>query len=54
MYLLNAHEIPDIAYNPNLQMVFATSIYMCVDHVPMADPMRGIYLSTPVETMHIF
>ena len=24
------------------------------DHVPMADPVRGIYGATPVETMHVF
>ena len=35
-------------------MLVATQIGQCFQHVEMADPDRGIFGATPVETLHAF
>jgi Plavaka transposase len=54
---LAANEIADIARNPNAAIRKRWSQHQLnnvFDFVPMADPVRGIYGATPVETMHAF
>jgi hypothetical protein len=54
---LNASEVSDIAHNGDVDIRKRWSQHKLnnvFDYVPMADPLRGIYGSTPVETMHAF
>ena len=54
---LEAHAIADIAQNPDVAVRKRWSQHQLnnvFDYVPMADPTRGIYGATPVETMHAF
>ena len=52
-----ANQIAEIARNPNLAIRKRWSQHQLnnvFDYVPLADPVRGIYGATPVETMHAF
>jgi Plavaka transposase len=54
---LNAVDVANIARNPSIAVRKRWSqheLNNVFDHVPMADPVRGIYGATPVETMHAF
>ena len=54
---LVAAEIAEVARHPNLAIRKRWSQHQLnnvFDFVPMADPVRGIYGATPVETMHAF
>jgi len=54
---LLAHEMSKIAHDTDLAVRKRWSQHFlnnAFDHVPMADPVRGIFGSTPVETMHAF
>jgi hypothetical protein len=55
--MLSAQAISAIARDPNVATRKRWSqhrLHNVFDSIPMADPIRGIYGATPVETMHAF
>ena len=54
---LVANQVASIPRNPNQALCKRWSQHRfnnAFDYVPMADPDRGIYGATPIETMHAF
>jgi hypothetical protein len=55
---LVANQVASIARNPNLALHKCSwsqhNLNNVFDYVPIADPVRGIYGATPIETMHTF